>query len=83
MNQQEKEDLTKTIIGALQEQRDIDGKVHKAHHDFIETQIIQVKRKQDMWDGIKKQVLGWGIVIALGGIGKAVYHFFVKQGGSL
>lgn len=83
MNQEEKEDLTKTIIGALQSQRDIDGKTHKVHHDFIETQIIKTNDRRELTNALKKQVFGWGILAMLAGIGKAVYHFFVKTGGQL
>ena len=83
LDKQELEELSQTIIGAIQSQ-DVGGvprEVHEDHHDFIQTQIIQMKENHEMWSGVKKQVFGWGIIAALIGIGTALYEYLHLGGG--
>lgn len=48
---------------------------HAAHHDAIQLWVERQTRRAAMWDKIATQVGGWGIIVILGGIGVAVWHF--------
>jgi len=51
---------------------------HKEHHAFVQKMIEREERKQEMWEKIKAQVLGWGVIALVGGIGTAVYNYLFK-----
>lgn len=50
--------------------------MHREHHDFIREYIEERRIKRERVEKIKTQVMGWGIVSLLGGIGTGVYHSF-------
>jgi len=75
------EDLNQ-IIEALNKTFDsrdrIDAITHKMHHDQYELDLEDRKIKRERWEAIKRQVLGWGIIVLLTTIGTAVYKTFFK-----
>lgn len=64
----DKKDFTKIINEVLDSRREKDLS-HSEHHEFIERMIKKEERRQEIWDKVKAQVLGWGIVAIIGSIG--------------
>jgi len=75
----EKEDLEEILCSFLEKYKDLNEEVHSAHHAFIEAMIKKEERKQQRIETIKTQVGGWGIILALGFLGKAVWDFVENQ----
>lgn len=73
------DDLIRAVNTALDGRDSLDAKIHKKHHEFIDTLIIDNQVRKDRKDKIITQVWGWGIIAMLSGIGTAVYHFFIKS----
>ena len=76
----EKEMLASVLREVLNEKRAIDDETHREHHEFIKAFIARQKQSEETKEKIKANVYGWGIIVALGGIGSAVYHWFIKGG---
>jgi len=72
------EELKKAINQVLDERHSIDEVTHKAHHDWVAWKIKREQRHQEIMDAVYKQVIGWGVIVFLGGIGLAVYDFMAK-----
>lgn len=75
-----KDEMKSAIKEALVEH--LDPKSHKEHHDFIEAMVQKEQRKQEMWQKVKTQVVGWGVIAVIGSIGAYVInhipHFFSR-----
>lgn len=73
--------LTDEDLAAIIERMNTDrplplaSEIHQEHHEFIGAWIQREKRKQELWEKVKAQVFGWGVIAALGGIAYAVYEW--------
>ena len=76
MNDIDIKELAKTLIHELDSERKISPETHELHHDYIRHKLSKEEKKDAMWEGVKKQILGWGIIIILSGIGIAVNEWF-------
>jgi hypothetical protein len=63
------------IIEGVVSSRVVSDDVHSEHHDFISHWIEREKRKEEVYNKIKVQVGGWGIILVLSGIGYAVWEW--------
>jgi hypothetical protein len=63
------------IIEGVVSSRVVTDAVHSEHHDFIAHWIEREKRKEEVYNKIKVQVGGWGIILVLSGIGYAVWEW--------
>lgn len=70
-----KQDVRDAMDEAFEERNRVDQVTHARHHEFIEMQIEERNDRKRLHDSVKKQVVGWGVIVALGGIGTAVYSF--------
>lgn len=70
-----KEDVSDAIKNVLDERNRVDQLTHQRHHEFVEMQIEKYKERKRVRESVKKQVIGWGVIIGLSGIGVAVYAF--------
>lgn len=90
MSPQDKQDIVESLIAALQAQpvavlQMDDPDEHAVHHRYIELLIEREQKRTERWEGVRKQVLGWGIVILLSAVGTSVYQAFiaaVNRGGA-
>lgn len=51
---------------------------------FIRAFIAKSKRQEERWERIKEQLLGWGLIAVVGGIGTAgwrLFKFWFQNGG--
>jgi len=46
--------------------------VHDEHHQFISEFIAESRLRQERWEAIKRQVLGWGIIAIVGSLGSLI-----------
>jgi len=69
-------DIALAIIKHLSEGNKISPETHEIHHDYIRTVIAKEERKAELWENVKKQVFGWGIIAMLGAIGIGVSQWF-------
>ena len=67
-------DEVKSIIDIVNEQSALSSTDHSHHHAFIEAMIQKEERKQETWQKVKVQVLGWGVIAISGFIGTWVYN---------
>lgn len=72
------EAVRKALAEELDNRNRIDQETHKAHHDYVANLIECSRRRREIFDAVSKQVLGWGVVIALVFVGKAVYEAATK-----
>ncbi len=83
----EAEKIAEQVVEQLEKNRSIDAETHKNHHEmfprvlaYIDAEIKEKEDKLIFWNGVRKQVFGWGIIVLLSGIGVAVAdyakHFF-------
>jgi len=70
------EKLRTIICSELESRSRIDIDVHTAHHQFIQKYIEEQQRKRERWEAVKRQVLGWGIIALVGGLGAVVASKF-------
>lgn len=76
--------IAKAVVETLEKNRSITTDVHNKHHEFIDTVIMQTQKRAAMWEGIRKQVIGWGIIAFLSGVGLMFWQwlqYFVNHGG--
>jgi len=55
--------------------RPIADEIHMEHHQFISEWIVRSRRRAEMFDKIRTQVGGWGVIAVLSGIGYAVWEW--------
>jgi hypothetical protein len=63
------ERLAELLDEALNRRARVDAESHSAHHAFIQTLIERENRKQQLWDAVLKQLVGWGVVAVVAYIG--------------
>jgi len=63
------------VHDALDQRSRIDATTHADHHQFVGHLISRYQRRRELTDKVKQQVVGWGVILLLGGIGTAVYHY--------
>lgn len=72
-----KDEIKQAIIDAFDE-RDTYGHAHSDHHRFIEEMIAERQMKRQRLERVRQQVIGWGIITLLSGIGVGTYHLFIE-----
>jgi hypothetical protein len=70
-----REDIRSVVDELLDARNRIDSATHVEHHRFIEEEIERRKRRRDLIERVKQQVIGWGVIALLGAIGTAVYSW--------
>lgn len=81
MDNVDRETLVSVLREVLHEHRTIDDETHRTDHEFIKFLKEREERKIARWEKVRQQVYGWGIIMAIGSIGTAVYQFFIKGNG--
>ena len=78
-----KDEFREVIDEALNSRAPVDKDTHIKHHQFIDVLLEEHEQKKQRNEKIKTQVIGWGILAVLSGIGTAIYHWFEHfvQGG--
>jgi len=71
-------ELKEAINEVLDERDAFDGRTHSDHHRFVEEWIEERKRKEERYERLRQQVIGWGIITVLTGVGYGSYHLFVE-----
>jgi len=66
------EKLRSIIRDELENRSRIDCEVHDEHHQFISEFIAESRLRQERWEAIKRQVLGWGIIAIVGSLGSLI-----------
>lgn len=75
-----REEFVKAVVCAIREEAiplGMSEEQHREQHAFIAEMIEEMKLKRERREKIKTQVMGWGVVTALGSIGTGAYHAFV------
>ena len=66
--QMTKEDLKNVMDSAMERH------IHSDAHTFVEVLMEKEKRKQELWEAIKKHVYGWTAVAVVGFVAASVWH---------
>lgn len=67
------EQFVTSRIKALLDEKFGEGSSHHKHHDYIQMCIERERRRREMWEKVKTQVLGWGIIAMIGFLGKIAW----------
>ncbi len=73
-----KEDIESAIEEAFDRRMAVDIHLHAKHHQIIDQLIEQRDRRTRFYDGVKRQVVGWGIIAFLGAVGAMSYQAFIN-----
>lgn len=78
-----KDELKEALREELDARSPVDKETHIKHHRFIDVLIGEYEAKKARNEKIKQNVIVWGILAILSGIGTAVYQWFEHfvQGG--
>lgn len=68
----DEERFIELLESALDKRSRIDAKEHSEHHEFISSFIKRERIKAERWEEIQRQILGWGAIALIGGIGTVV-----------
>lgn len=68
--------LAQQIALELDKRRTVDEKTHSEHHEFIRMKITQEKRRADLIETLKKNVLTWFLVGGLVGLFNLVLYWW-------
>lgn len=80
MNPEKEEELrfiAQIVAETLDERRSISEEAHRSHHAFLDAWIEEIEIKKERREKVKTQVVGWGIITILGGIGTGAYHLYL------
>lgn len=77
MTPEDRQEIITEFNKALDRRRGEDIQ-HKEHHAFVSLMIEKERIKQQRWEAIRRQVLGWGVIVLLSGIGYAMYDHLVN-----
>lgn len=73
--------VRQAVAAEMDARRNIDERTHADHHRYVERCIQRDARRADNLEAVKRQVLGWGLVSAVGGVGYGAFELikaFVK-----
>ena len=73
------EEEIRHIFAICQETTNTFTETHKVEHDFIKAQIAKEQRRQKLFEELIKQILGWGIIALVGGLGTLVWVSIVAE----
>ena len=60
--------LTRVLCKVLDDRKRVDDATHKAHHDYIALCLKREERRERIRTKVQTHVLGWGVVMFIGGI---------------
>lgn len=63
------DDIRALLRAELEARSRIDAHAHADHHAYIADLIERAKRRREMWDRVRQQVVGWAVIGALGAAG--------------
>lgn len=68
LSESEKDELAERFALELDKRRNVSESQHKEHHAFIQQWIDKEKRRLELLEKVKAQVIGWGVISALVGM---------------
>ncbi len=82
MTPEEKQDLVQTLSESIHlvmdDRKKIDDELHAKHHRYLDMVIEKDEKRKELIQNTKKQVVAWGLITTLTGIGYAVYDSLVN-----
>jgi hypothetical protein len=77
MTNQEIDQLAKVLKTFIEEEREITKDMHIKHHAFIAHLIEESENNFKSYFKIRDALLGWLVMIALVGIGRVIWDYFL------
>lgn len=80
----DRDTLREVLREELNARSRIDVETHADHHAFIAELVDRAKRRRELVDRVRQQVIGWALIASLGAIGTwAAREFskFIDRGG--
>jgi hypothetical protein len=69
----------RAIIAAFEAFRSVPHEEHREHHEFISHWIERQRRKEEIFEKVKAQLAGWGVITMLGAIGYTVWEWLKRN----
>lgn len=73
--------LVEAIRNLLDERARLEPEVHAEHHAFVKALMERERRKTELWEKVKTQVLGWGLIAAVGTLGTIIFEWLQHMRG--
>lgn len=82
ITREELQSVVETAVGAaLDGRRRIDSETHNMHHEFVGMLIARQKKRDEIWQHVRKHVIGWlvvSLILGIGRIGWWVFHLAAR-----
>ena len=69
-------EIVEAFKKALEEHEGAYTPEHRSHHDYVSRLIDRDERRDQFRQKVKQQVIGWGVITFLSGVGLAAYQLF-------
>ena len=74
--------IEEVFTRVLDARKKIDDERHAKHHNYVEILIERDRRRQELKDKVRQQVVGWGVIMTvtgfLGMVGYSTYHWIAE-----
>ena len=71
------DDVRNAVRSELEAGRSIAEDKHQEHHNFVEYLIEERRRKDELYDHLRKHLVGWGVIVGLTAMGALFYDWLV------
>jgi hypothetical protein len=77
------EQVEEVLNRVLDARKRINDERHAKHHNYVEILIDRDRRRQELSDKVRQQVVGWGVIITVTGflsmVGYSAYHWIAEM----
>ena len=78
MDKDDFEQFEKILMNVLNKRARIPEERHLTHHDFVENLIVERQRRDERIESIRRQVIGWSIITAIGALGYSAWAYLLN-----
>lgn len=73
----ERDEMKAVLNEVLDERKSISESTHRRDHEFVGDLVARAKRKNERFEKVKTNVLGWLVITIILGAGSVVWQWFI------